>query len=330
MTFTIHISPSGENFEALTNTTILESAITANINLPFGCKDGSCGSCKCKLITGQVQYQESVSSLSEEEVSQGIILPCVSIAKSDIEIEMQYFRELDNISPKITPCKVQKISFPASDLALLTLKFPPNAGFHFLPGQFIELSWRNVTRSYSIANASIKENGLELLVRKVANGVFSELIFNELKTNTLMRIQGPYGTFFVRDTDAPIIFVAGGTGIAPIKAMLEKLISDKTNRPMYLYWGVSDINHIYTDKFEILQNSYKKLCYTPVFSGNEESWKGKAGLVHNAVVHDFEDLSSFEVYVCGSNNMIEVSKETFLEKGLSKKNFFADVFASSN
>ena len=186
--------------------------------------------------------------------------------------------------------------------------------------------WKGVRRSYSIANAEHREHGLELHIRRVSGGVFSQLVFEELKSETLLRLHGPHGTFFIRESDAPIIFLAGGTGFAPVKAMVEHLLRKKSHRLIHVYWGVSSIEFSYTILPDEWQKNHDTITFTPVLSGSDIEWKGRQGLVHQAVMDDFPNLIQFEIYACGTSSMITAAKSDFLKHGLLEKNFFADAF----
>ena len=326
MSFEVTLNPSCKQFNVEDGLTVLEAAMQAKLNLPHSCRDGSCGTCKCRLLSGQVKQLENMDGLGDDELAEGYILTCVAKPLSDIEIESTYYPELDGIEPSLFPCKVEKISFPVNDIAVMSLRLPTTADFNYLPGQYIDLMWKGVKRSYSIANADYQSHGLELHIRRVTSGVFSQLVFEELKPATLLRIEGPHGTFFVRNSDAPIIFLAGGTGFAPVKAMVEKLLSQGSQRSIHIYWGVHSSSQLYMDLAEAWQRDVKSVVFTPVVSGIDSHWKGRSGLVHQAVMDDFPDLSLFEVYASGSPDMIASAKSDFLGRGLKNKNFFSDAF----
>ena len=283
-------------------------------------------SCKSRLIEGNVNHPKNLDGITDEELANGYILTCVAVPTSDIEIESDYYPELDGIDPVISPCKVNSIEFPAHDIAILNLRLPPTSNMKYLPGQYIDLEWKGVQRSYSIANMLNKAHGLELHIRRVPNGKFSDLVFNELKQESLLRLNGPHGTFFVRNTDAPIIFLAGGTGFAPVKAMVEQLLEKKTGREVYIYWGNSTVEGFYSSLPKCWAEENSNITYIPVYSENNQKWKERKGLVHQAVLEDISNLKDFEVYTCGSPNMIKAAKSDFLAHGLLEKNFFADAF----
>ena len=326
MSLNIKLQPSGITFNAGETATILDSALENNINIEYSCKDGTCGSCKAKLISGEIEQGEN-SALTNEDISNGFILTCCSKPKTNIEINVNYYPELSHIKKKTYPCKLDNIEIIGSDIAILSLRLPPTARIEYLAGQFIDLIINGQRRSYSIANAS--GGNIELHIRKVSNGVFSQIIFNELKLQQLLRIEGPQGTFFVRDNDRPLIFLAGGTGSAPVKAMVEELINKNDQRPIHIYWGMPQGRLFYSDIVNKWSVEYPNIQYVPVVSEEDSSWHGQTGFVHQAVINDFPDLSNFSVYACGSLAMISAAHQEFVEYGLAEDQFFSDAFVSS-
>lgn len=330
MTFKVTLMPSGKCFASDADMSILDAAKHAKINLPHSCRDGSCGTCKSRVVSGNVNQPADLSGITVDEVGKGCFLSCVAKPLSDIVIESSYCPELDGIESARYPCKVSDIEFITSGIAVLTLRLSPGSKFKFLPGQYIDLTWKEVRRSYSIANTDTRENGIELHIRRIPEGRFSDLVFEKLKVGALLHLHGPHGTFFVRDRTAPVIFLAGGTGFAPVKAMVEHLLEQKTHRMIHIYWGVSSIDGLYSTIPEYWQKKYENVVYTPVLSSMDVKWEGRQGLVHKSVLQDFEDMSEFEVYACGSVDMIGVARKDFLKQGLADNNFFADAFTPHN
>ena len=326
MSYNVMLAPSGKQIVVEHETTILDAAVRDRIGLPHGCRDGSCGQCKSRLLTGHVSQPKSLGGISDEELAEGYILTCVAEPTSDIEIESTYYPELDGIEAALFPCKADSIDFPVPDIAIVRLRLPPNSEMAYLPGQYLDLMWKGMRRSYSIANIGRNDGGLELHIRRFPDGKFSQLIFKDLSPGMLLRIHGPHGTFFVRKGDSPIIFLAGGTGFAPIKAMVEQLLDENSRRSIHIYWGVSSADTLYSQLPDLWQENRENISFTPVLSGNDSSWQGRRGLVHAAVMHDFTDLSEFELYACGSLDMVTVAKANFLDQGLLAENFFSDAF----
>lgn len=329
MSHEVCLVPSGKKYIVEEGESLLEAARSADICLAHNCQNGRCGSCKALLLGGNVKQLAGQTGLSSSELAKGYILTCVTAAMSDMEIEVEYYPELSGIEPSIYPCKISEVNFPSVDIAILRLRFSPNSRLEYLPGQHVDLICGDLRRSYSIANMKSSGNGIELHIARVPGGEFSQLVFTELNKNGLLFLEGPFGTFFVRENDHDIIFLAGGTGIAPIKAMIEQLVEHNSNRTMYVYWGARSADSFYSSFLDILEENNKNISYIPVCSGNDKKWAGRVGLVHEAVLADFDSLSSKDVYVCGSPEMISVAKKDFVKHGLNEKNFYADAFTAS-
>ena len=191
------------------------------------------------------------------------------------------------------------------------------------------MSFDGVTRSYSIANSCTEAGGIELHIRKVHGGAMSEKVFSKMGENTLVRINGPIGTFFVRDSERPIIFLFGGTGYAPVKAMVEQLLEERSHRPIYIYWGAQKQTGFYSTLPDEWSNGNSNIKYIPVVSDVDPTWSGRSGFVHHAVLEDFADLQNFDVYACGSPLMIDAARKDFIERGLPEKQFYSDSFVAS-
>ncbi len=326
MKYMISLAPSGVAFDALENKSILESALNLDIHLEHSCKDGSCGKCKALLLKGKVEQGVNFIGLSEKDTKAGYILTCCAQPCSDIELQATYYPELNGIKSSIQPCKIDSLEFPVNNVAILQLKLPPNSQFRYIAGQYIDLIINGSRRSYSIANAHDASNSIELHIKRVAGGFFSGVIFEKLKTGKVLRLEGPLGTFFLRESDAPIIFLAGGTGFAPVKAMVEILLKKNTQRNIYIYWGMQQSGDFYSTTVSQWQDEYQNIKYIPVVSGSDDDWNGRFGFIHQAVLDDFDDLSSFEVYACGSLAMIESAQKDFVSRGLLSEKFYSDAF----
>lgn len=333
MTFKVTIQPSGHSFEADPQHTVLEAALDAGFLIPYGCRNGACGSCKGKVPLGEVtmrNYQESV--LSAQERAQGYTLFCCAKPTSDLVIECREVRTLSDIPVRTLPCRVQKIEKPAADVAILHLKLPTNERLQFLAGQYIDFLLRDGRRrSFSLANAPHDDEFLQLHIRHIPGGKFTEQVFTTMKEKDILRLEGPFGGFYLREeSDKPIVFVAGGTGFAPIKAVIEHVIHNKIERPMTLYWGARDRSGLYLHELaERWASTLPQFKYVPVLSDNssEEAWHGRTGLVHQAVLADLPDLSAYQVYACGAPAMIEAAKRDFGSLAhLPESEFFADSF----
>jgi CDP-4-dehydro-6-deoxyglucose reductase len=240
MAFQITIQPSGHLFSVEPGEALLEAALRQGFTLPYGCRNGACGSCKGKIISGSFEYgvyQEG--ALSEEEKAEGKALFCQAKPAGDLIIEAREVTAAGEIPVRTLPCRVQKIEKCAPDVAALYLKLPTHERLQFLAGQYIDILMKDgKRRSFSMANPPHDDEHLQLHVRNYLGGNFSNYVFTELKEKAILRFQGPFGTFFLReDSDKPIVFMAGGTGFAPIKAIIEHAFFKQMDRQMVLYWG---------------------------------------------------------------------------------------------
>ena len=327
MTFKTTILPSNHSFEIDTEETIIEAALAHGYTLPHSCRNGACGVCKGKILQGSVDYGDHQAyALTDAEKAAGMALFCCAKPKSDLVIESLEVTTGNEIQVKTLPCRVQKMDKIAHDVMVLYLKLPANEYLQFLAGQYIDILQKDdKPRSFSLANAPHEDEFLELHVRNIAGGAFTHHVFNEMKERDILRIKGPLGTFFLReDSNKPIIFVASGTGFAPVKAIIEHAMYIGIKRPMHLYWGVRKQADLYmldeTKKWEAYG-----IKFTPVVS--DETWSGRTGFVHQAVVDDYTDLSGYQVYACGAPIVVEAAHRDLTQKcKLPNEEFFSDAF----
>ncbi|PZP32750.1 MAG: CDP-6-deoxy-delta-3,4-glucoseen reductase [Shewanella oneidensis] len=317
MQFTIQIQPSNIEFKSDEN--LLEDALSQSIHLEHSCKTGDCGMCSAEIISGLVQNKLG------EIIEQGHVLTCQSKAMSNMVIKANYYPELAHIKLQTFPCKVAKFTYVTDDIVSLTFRLPPTAKIDYLAGQYVDLSFQGIKRSYSIANACKGTNEIELHIRKVPDGLMSNLIFGRVRDNQLMRMEGPKGTFFVRTNNKPLVLLATGTGIAPIKAIVEDLVHSQDPRPIHIYWGMQYKTELYCSEIIKLANDYNHITFRAVLS-RENDGQAFSGYVQDAVCQDFESLENIEVYACGSLKMIEASKAKFLSKSLPPESFHSDAF----
>ncbi|MGC9402612.1 FAD-binding oxidoreductase [Vibrio genomosp. F10 str. 9ZC157] len=320
MVYNVKVQPAGVSFKSEGN--LLEDALSQSIHLEYSCKTGECGTCNADIVCGEVENEHG------EVVSNGAILTCQSKAKSDVILKANYYPELVNIKQKTVPCKVASFEYCTDDIVVIKFRFPPTAKFDYLPGQYVDLSFKGVKRSYSIANAKSATGELELHIRKVHNGKMSELLFGQLKENQLMRLEGPKGTFFVKEGNKPLILIATGTGIAPIKAIVEELLTKEDSRSIDIFWGMQFAKELYCDELIKLSKQNKHINFTPVLS-KESTANCETGYVQSAVVKAFNSLKGKDVYACGSINMIENSRELFLKHNLAEGAFHSDAFVAT-
>lgn len=333
--FTVTIEPSGRHFTADSSETLLSTAIAQGINLPYGCKDGACGSCKCKKISGSVVHNtHQAKALSAEEEAAGFVLTCCAKATSDVVLESKQVTELGALPIKKLPARVSSLQRVSPDVMLMKLQLPANDNFAYRPGQYIEIILRDgARRSYSMANASNTGTGLELHLRHMPGGKFTDHVFGHMLEKEILRFEGPYGSFFLREDSAkPIILLASGTGFAPIKALLEQLQQLASERTITLYWGGRRPQDLYMQEWVAAQKAaMPRLTYVPVVSDalEEDQWSGRTGWVHRAVLEDFPDLSAHQVYACGAPVVVDAARRDFSTlAGLPAEEFFADAFTS--
>ena len=321
MAYKINVQPADVYFQS--DKVLLGDALSQGVPLEHSCKTGTCGVCSAEVISGEIINEDG------RVVTTGTILTCQSKASSDAALKIRYHPELIGLKIKTLPCKVSSFEFVTNDIIVIKLRFPPTVNFDYLPGQYVDLSFKGIKRSYSIANANKVSMGLELHIRKVENGLMSDALFSEIENGLLMRIEGPKGTFFIRKGEKPLILVAGGTGIAPIKAMVEDLIAKEDKRDIHIYWGMNSLDNFYLQELTKFSEKKDNLHYIPVLSGNN-SWDGRSGFVHEAVCEDFLFMDDFHVYVCGSPIMINKAKVAFKNKGLPDNQFLSDAFIPAN
>lgn len=329
----ITIQPSGHQFTVQPDETLLEAALREGFSLPYGCRNGACGACKGKVLSGQFDYGvHQPNALKDEEKAQGRALFCRAKPLSDMTIEVKEVGAAKDIMVKTLPCRVEKLEKRADDVMVIKIKLPANERLQFLAGQYIDFQLKNgKSRSYSLANPPHDDALLELHIRHVPGGLFSEQVFSTLKERDILRLKGPLGSFFIReDSDKPMIFIAGGTGFAPIKGMLEHAFSEHTDRELVLYWGVRSLKDLYMPELPQQWLAERpNFSFIPVLSNPlpDDAWQGRTGFVHDAVLADFNDLSGYQVYACGAPVMVDSARDAFTRiRNLPEDAFFADSF----
>ncbi len=327
MTYTVTLTRSGDSFSVRDGLTLLDEAMAAGYVLDYSCKSGSCGRCKVKLSNGAVTHATSASAISESEIAAGYALSCCAYPESDLELDVEFIPELAQIKVLTLPCLIDSITRLADDVISLLVHIPEDSAFRFLPGQYVQFIRGDLRRSYSIAG--LTGNRLEFHVRCLADGVFSQYLCHNARPGDLLHLEGPFGTFVLRDRGCPIIFIAGGTGIVPILAMLNELTASQITRQISVYWGASTIDGFYSDRVQSLTDAGYPIRYKKIYSGSENSWKGDTGLVHEAVLRDFSDLSDYNVYACGPQPMIKIAEREFSALGLQPGHFYSDVFVAA-
>jgi CDP-4-dehydro-6-deoxyglucose reductase len=339
MSFQITVEPSGRTFSADSSETLLAAGIRQGIGLPYGCKDGACGSCKCKKISGTVVHGEhQAKALSADEEAQGLILTCCSTAQSDLVLESRQVTEAGSFPIKKMPVRVVSLEKKSHDVMSIIMQLPATDVMQFHAGQYVEFLLRDGSRrSYSMGNAPHTLDPaapkVELHIRHMPGGKFTDVVFSTMKEKDILRIEGPYGSFYLReDSQAPMILLASGTGFAPIKALIEHMLHKGITRPATLYWGGRRPSDLYmNDWVKEHVKAMPNLTYVPVVSDAlpGDAWIGRTGFVHQAVLEDHPDLSGFQVYACGAPIVVDSARADYLGKaGLPEEAFFADSFTT--
>ncbi len=336
MSMTVTLQPSGRSFSTQRDEPVLAAALRAGVGLPYGCKDGACGSCKCRLIEGRVIHgAHQLKALSVEEEEQGYVLTCCAAPQTDLVLEARTVAGVGEMPVRRMPARVSRLEKPATDVAILTLQLPASDALRYLAGQYIDIMLPDGSRrSYSMANAPHTQGDkpwIELHIRHLPGGLFSDKVFGSMKEKDILRIEGPFGSFFLReDSPKPIVLLASGTGFAPIKAIIEHMQHKGITRPATLYWGGRRPSDLYMHNWVLEQVAkMPNLRYVPVVSNAlpEDAWQGRTGFVHQAVLQDTPDLSAYQVYACGAPIVVDSARADYTgQAGLPADEFYADAF----
>jgi CDP-4-dehydro-6-deoxyglucose reductase len=349
MSFKVSVRPSGREFTVEPTDNILDAALRAGVGLPFGCKDGACGSCKAKVLSGELeQGWHAAPALSHEEHVAGLALLCCAQPRSDLVVEVREVPGYGEFPARKMPCRITHLERAAPDVVIVTLQLPASEHLRYQAGQFLEFTLGNgARRCYSIATAPHSDQAISIHVRHMPGGVFTDALFGAaakpIKERDILRLEGPLGTFFLRqDSERPIVLLASGTGFAPIKAMAETIFHLRLNqddparahraRTVTLYWGARARRDLYMNELPAQwAGEQPNFRYVPVLSDAlpEDAWTGRTGFVHQAVMQDLPDLSQHEVYACGAPAMVEAAGRDFVRLcGLPEDRFLADAFTS--
>ena len=338
MAFQIVVQPSGRSFTVEGDETLLSAGIRQGLNMPYGCKDGACGSCKCKKISGEVQlgnYQ--TKALSDKERAQGLVLTCCATALSDVVLESKQVTSADAFPMRKMPVRIASLEKVSSDVMRIFLQLPATELMQYHAGQYVEFLLRDGSRrAYSMANAphTLEADApkVELHIRHMPGGKFTDHVFGAMKEKDIQRVEGPQGSFYLREeSDKPIVLLASGTGFAPIKALIEHMQHKGITRPTRLYWGGRRPSDLYLNDWVLAQLPLMPhLQYIPVVSDAlpEDAWSGRTGFVHMAVLQDTPSLAAYQVYACGAPIVVDSAKRDYVASGLLEDDFFADSFTS--
>ena len=336
MAYTISVTDTNQPDTSITfpveaDQTILEAGLARGINLPYGCQKGFCGNCRAKIQSGSVDYAQQPAKLSDDDIAEGWAFLCSAHPVSDVHVAVALVNQESDIEKRILPCKVNSMRKLADDVMLLQLKLGEDQSLLFLPGQYIDILLENgKRRSFSIANDAQNLSTIDLHIRHVPGGLFTDHVFTDMREKELLRIEGPLGGFYFHEQQQrPLIFMAGGTGFAPIKAIIEHLIAKGVKLPLYFYWGARARADLYLHELaEEWTRQHPHIHYIPVLSDPlpTDQWQGRSGYVHEAVCQDFADLSAYDIYTCGPPVMIQAAEKAFAAQGMDKAHFYYDAF----
>ncbi|AOB41053.1 2Fe-2S iron-sulfur cluster binding domain-containing protein [Bordetella parapertussis] len=326
MAYRIHLMETGEQFCAEPGESVLDAATRANVRMAHECTFGGCGTCRVKLLEGRVEYEEQPMALSEEEAACGYALVCQARACSDLEISVASGPSF--AEPRRIAARVAHIASLCSDVTHLALEVDPDQWPDYRAGQYMNIVLPDgQTRSFSMASDP-RRGRLDFHVRRIAGGRFTDRWLAAAQAGAPLEIEAPLGTFCYHEQDyRPLVMVATGTGLAPIKAMLESLLDDDECPPVSLYWGMRTEADLYLrDAIASWQGRLYEFDFVPVLSRPDAGWRGRSGYVQDAVLQDFDDLSEHALYLCGSPTMIAQAKHRFAERGASLDHLYADSF----
>lgn len=332
MSFQIHLKPSGRSFSVDPGETVLTAALRQGLVLPYGCRSGACGACMATLLAGRVSYDGPLPvGLEQGDVEAGKVLVCQAFPLTDLVLETREISAAADIEIKNLPARVEDMEPLTHDIMRLRLKLPASERLQFLAGQYLEILLKDGRRrGFSIANAPHDDAYIELHIRLVPGGQFTHYVFEELKPKSMLRIEGPLGSYYLReDSPRPIILMGGGTGFAPLKGMLEHAFHIGFDRPLHLFWGVRAKHDLYMqDCIQGWLAQHPNFSYTPVLSEPlaEDQWSGETGLVMDAVARAYPDLHYHDVYMSGPPVMCDAARERFLALGLPAEQMFSDAF----
>jgi len=334
MTYQVRIAESDIAFDCAPDTNIVDAAKAAGYELPYSCRTGVCGSCKGRVVSGSVALPAALAGISAEERAAGMTLLCQACPTSDLEIGARSITKFDPNAHKTVDAKLYRVTRAADDVSVLQLRFPNGTKVKFKAGQYLQVILDDgARRSFSMANPPQQSDGVQLHVRHLQGGRFSEWLESDPQPGAIVRLEMAFGDFYLReDSDKPLVFVASGTGFAPIKSILEDMFRRKLNtRPVVLYWGGRRRKDLYlAEQAEKWAQQYPHFRFIPVLSEAEADWGGRTGFVHRAVMEDFPSLAGHEVYACGVPAMINAARQDFVnERSLPIDDFHCDAFVTT-
>jgi CDP-4-dehydro-6-deoxyglucose reductase, E3 len=342
--YVVRIKPHGRTIRVRADQSVLDAALSAGLNLPHSCKSGHCSSCRARLRVGRIYYPNGRPvGLTATEEQEGHVLLCQARPLDDLELEARLIAAVDAVEIKTLPCRIERLQLLGSDVVQVWLRLPAVETLRFQPGQYLDvLLDGGRRRSFSIASPPHDSELIELHVRRVPEGGFTERLFrgvgttastgDALRVGSLLRVEGPVGQFTYHGGSNPILMVAGGTGFAPLKSMLRHILENgnAADRSIHLYWGTREVSDIYEEALILhWTRIHPNLRFTAVLSESPDT-EGQPhrrfGWVHEAVLADIADLSTFDVYAAGPPAMIQAIRASFPRSGLMTDRLYFDSF----
>ncbi|GAB3100347.1 2Fe-2S iron-sulfur cluster binding domain-containing protein [Aestuariicella hydrocarbonica] len=338
MSYKVTLAPFDVEFSCEENDTILEAAFKAGVALRHGCKHGGCGACKVKVLDGCVEHNDHATAISEAEIDEDIALLCCSLPEEDVVIELNDDYTLEELTPEFPvaehPLTLAELTWVTHDIAHLVLTLPEGECFGFRAGQYLEISLRGDEnfRSFSMANIST-DGGVELLIKLMPNGHFSRYLKDQACAGDALTIRGPFGQFGISDTEAPMVMIAGGSGMAPIMSMLRQLKDEKSTRPIQFFYGArSQEDLFWVDQIKSFSLDLPNFEFIPALSEepSDSGWQGEKGLITDVVARrTVESLRGSEGYLCGPQGMIDAAVDVLKSKGMFSARIRFDKFLIS-
>jgi len=328
MNFKVRTEPVNHDFEVAPGETVLAAALREGVGLPYGCRNGQCGSCAATLVAGELNYPGGRPEGLEGR-SPDTCLPCQAMPLSDLTLRVAEVQTASQVAVQLLPCRVERKERLNHDVLRLYLKLPEQQRLQFFAGQYLDFILPDGRkRAFSMANAPHDDALIELHIRHVQGGAFTDFVFDGLAEKAILRVQAPLGTFFLHeDSDRPMLLIGGGTGFAPLKGMIEHAMFRGIRRPMHLYWGVRSRRDLYLPDLPLAwARDWEGFQYTPVLSEPDSDWDGRTGFVHDAVAADYPDLRGFDIYMSGPPAMVEAGRRAFEARGATLDHMFSDAF----
>lgn len=327
----VSIANSDITFTVQDTESVLDAALRLGLPVPYGCQSGGCGACRAHLLSGEVSHEGSQRALSAAERAAGLTLLCQTRADSDLAVDVQLLNADGRHRVRNVPARVEARTALSHDVVALRLQVPKAKTFDYLPGQYVDILLADgQRRSFSLAAPPAADNHLEMQLRHVPGGEFVPHLINDIPDGAILRIQGPFGGFYLRQgSDRPAVFVAGGTGFAPVRAILMDALARGETRQLHLYWGARARRDLYEHALAAQWAAeHDNITYTPVLSepDPDDDWDGATGFVHEQVMRDFPDCSGIDAYLSGPPVLVESAKRDLSEHGLQPQRTFYDAF----